>query len=449
MKKQKQENFIIKFLEDISEFKYLLILGIIFIIFVIVLPSQKKESLLPEDNTLPVSKEFSIGECKITNNGLTNVNINTLVSFKDEPTTIYAGTKAGIFKSTDNGLHWSSINNSLLSGDTIPSIEIIKKDLRGNLYALTEYQLFRGTQLFISRNNGANWELISSQIEESGGWIWSIAPTHFGVYAFVNVSIEEDTEEDSVSMVLLEFDGYSWEPVIRTSLPRVIGGTNDAVFISNRKLVYFDIVSYLLSYDIEKQEYHFSNTWDTTGEGDLNNKLIEPIRLSSPYASMVSMLLSKDKSVTESPLAYDINSPRTVFYLTEEVIGDIYGENQKGEVTINENAFTYHLAFLDNSEKILTFGLLGEWASLSQVPKLITVEEKNDEVRLLALGSDSENYFIMSLNYKKDQAGDVSTNSWQVIKLENIEVPTSLIRINDKVYIGTENSGVYQCSINF
>ena len=97
----------------------------------------------------------------------------------------------------------------------------------------------------------------------------------------------------------------------------------------------------------------------------------------------------------------------------------------------------------------MTFDFLGKWTSLSQVPKLITVEEKNDEVSLLALGSDSENYFIMSLNYKKAQAGDVNTSSWQVTKLEDIEAPTSLIRIGNKIYIGTKNSGVYQCSINF
>lgn len=446
MEKEKQENFIIKFLRNVSEFKYLLILGIVLIIFVIVLPSQKKEALPPESNTVPVSKEFSVSECKITNNGLTNVNINTLVSFKDEPTTIYAGTGAGIFKSTDNGLHWSPINNSLLSGDTIPSIEIIKKDLRGNLYALTEYQLFRGTQLFISKNNGANWKLISSQIEEYGNWIWSITPTFSGVYAFVNESIEEDL----VSMILLEFSGYSWKPIIRTSLPKAIGGGDDAAFISNseKKLVYFNIVSYLISYDIEKEKWYFPDIPDITEEGNSNNESIEPLRLSSPYSSMVSMI-SKDKSITKSPLAYDIDLPRTIFYLTDKVIGDIYGENEKGEITINENAFAYYLVFLDNSEEILTFGFLGEWTSLSQVPKLITVEEKNDEVNLLALGSNSENYFIMSLNYKKAQASDVNTNSWQVTKLESIGTPTSLIRIGNKIYIGTKNSGVYQCSINF
>jgi len=250
-------------------------------------------------------------------------------------------------------------------------------------------------------------------------------------------------------MILLEFNGYSWKPIIRTSLPKAIGGGNDAVFISNseKKLVYFNIVSYLISYDVEKEKWYFPDIPDITEEYDSDSESIEPLRLSSPYGSMVS-IISKDKSITKSPLVYDINLPRTIFYLTDKVIGDIYGENEKGEVTINENAFTYHLAFLDNSEEILTFDFLGKWTSLSQVPKLITVEEKNDEVSLLALGSDSENYFIMSLNYKKAQAGDVNTNSWKVTKLKDIEVPTSLIRIGNKIYIGTKNSGVYQCSIN-
>jgi len=444
MKEKEQKNIIDKLFKDLSWLKYFLaVCAILVIIFVAY--SQKNKSPMPESTTIPANKEFSVSECKITNNGLTNVNIKTLVSFKNEPTSIYAGTGAGIFKSTDNGLHWSPINNGLLSGDTIPPIEIIKKDLRGNLYALTEYQLFRGTQLFVSKNNGANWELISSQIEEYGDWIWSIAPTFSGVYAFVNESIEED----SVSMILLEFNGYSWKPIIRTSLPKAIGGGNDAVFISNseKKLVYFNIVSYLISYDVEKEKWYFPDIPDITEEYDSDSESIEPLRLSSPYGSMVS-IISKDKSITKSPLVYDINLPRTIFYLTDKVIGDIYGENEKGEVTINENAFTYHLAFLDNSEEILTFDFLGKWTSLSQVPKLITVEEKNDEVSLLALGSDSENYFIMSLNYKKAQAGDVNTNSWKVTKLKDIEVHTSLIRIGNKIYIGTKNSGVYQCSIN-
>lgn len=42
------------------------------------------------------------------NNGLTNIHVNTLAIDPATPATIYAGTRSGLFKSTDGGKSWSA-----------------------------------------------------------------------------------------------------------------------------------------------------------------------------------------------------------------------------------------------------------------------------------------------------------------------------------------------------
>jgi len=47
------------------------------------------------------------------NTGLTNTYVRALAIDPDTPTTLYAGTGGGVFKSTNGGANWSAVNTGL------------------------------------------------------------------------------------------------------------------------------------------------------------------------------------------------------------------------------------------------------------------------------------------------------------------------------------------------
>ncbi len=83
------------------------------------------------------------------NNGLTNLNITTLII---KGTDLFAGTNgSGVFRSTNHGGSWTPVNNGLTS------LEILSLAVKDN-------NLFAGTWnggVSLSTDNGANWTLIS------------------------------------------------------------------------------------------------------------------------------------------------------------------------------------------------------------------------------------------------------------------------------------------------
>jgi photosystem II stability/assembly factor-like uncharacterized protein len=75
-----------------------------------------------------------------SNNGLGNLNVNSLSLDPNNPNTIYAGTNGGAYVSYDQGQTWEQINDGLLGVLTIYSIAI---DSQNNIYASTPYGIFK------------------------------------------------------------------------------------------------------------------------------------------------------------------------------------------------------------------------------------------------------------------------------------------------------------------
>jgi len=84
-------------------------------------------------------------------NGLTSLTVQTLAADPSAPSTLYAGTLEGAFKSTDGGKAWSRLTNGLTSQD----IKTIKVHPQENNW------VFCGTWgkgLFRSSDYGQNWQ---------------------------------------------------------------------------------------------------------------------------------------------------------------------------------------------------------------------------------------------------------------------------------------------------
>jgi len=69
------------------------------------------------------------------------------------PTTLYAGTSAGVYKSTNGGTSWSAANAGLMCGDALCSVGHLALDPQTptTLYAGT------GAGVFKSTDSGASW----------------------------------------------------------------------------------------------------------------------------------------------------------------------------------------------------------------------------------------------------------------------------------------------------
>lgn len=96
------------------------------------------------------------------NTGLTtNLNVNTLVIDPATPTTLYAGTDGGdwgtdgsVLKSTDGGASWSAVNTGLMDLDI--NALVIDPITPTTLYAATSNGVFK------SINGGANWRVVNT-----------------------------------------------------------------------------------------------------------------------------------------------------------------------------------------------------------------------------------------------------------------------------------------------
>ena len=82
--------------------------------------------------------------------------INALAIDPVTPTTLYAGTWGGVFKSTDGGGNWSAVN----TGENFPYVEalVIDSATPTTLYAGMNF----GQGVFKSTDGGANWSTINT-----------------------------------------------------------------------------------------------------------------------------------------------------------------------------------------------------------------------------------------------------------------------------------------------
>lgn len=76
---------------------------------------------------------------QISNAGLGNLFVNTVVFAPNHPEIVYAGTDGGAYISYDAGLTWGQINDGLLGATVVYSIAV---DKEGNVYAATPYGIF-------------------------------------------------------------------------------------------------------------------------------------------------------------------------------------------------------------------------------------------------------------------------------------------------------------------
>ncbi len=80
------------------------------------------------------------GSWQPSNNGLTNLFVNTLAIGPNNSNTIYAGTDGGAYISFDGGQTWGQVNDGLLGATVVYSI-VVDKD--SNVYAATPYGIFK------------------------------------------------------------------------------------------------------------------------------------------------------------------------------------------------------------------------------------------------------------------------------------------------------------------
>jgi photosystem II stability/assembly factor-like uncharacterized protein len=75
-----------------------------------------------------------------SNNGLSNLFVNTLAIDPNNSNTIYAGTDGGAYISYDSGQTWGQVNDGLLGAVVVYSIAV---DKESNVYAATPYGVFK------------------------------------------------------------------------------------------------------------------------------------------------------------------------------------------------------------------------------------------------------------------------------------------------------------------
>ncbi|MFZ5819815.1 MAG: hypothetical protein ACOYYJ_07930 [Chloroflexota bacterium] len=79
------------------------------------------------------------GSWQPSNNGLTNLFVNTLALDPNNPDIVYAGTDGGAYISYDAGATWGQVNDGLLGATVVYSIAV---DKDSNVYAATPYGIF-------------------------------------------------------------------------------------------------------------------------------------------------------------------------------------------------------------------------------------------------------------------------------------------------------------------
>jgi photosystem II stability/assembly factor-like uncharacterized protein len=75
-----------------------------------------------------------------SNNGLSNLFVNTVAMDPNNPDIVYAGTDGGAYISFDAGVTWGQVNDGLIGSNIVYSIAV---DSDNNVYAATPYGVFK------------------------------------------------------------------------------------------------------------------------------------------------------------------------------------------------------------------------------------------------------------------------------------------------------------------
>src|SRR6185369_5899111 len=98
------------------------------------------------------------------NYGFTATTITSMVIHPTEPSTVYAGTSSGVFKTTNGGRTWTAINNGLSNRNV--TAMVINPSTPATLYiAIAGFQTITG--VYKTTDGGANWIRHSNGIVHS------------------------------------------------------------------------------------------------------------------------------------------------------------------------------------------------------------------------------------------------------------------------------------------
>ena len=101
------------------------------------------------EETIEALSNDVTGTWSAINSGLANTQVYALAIDRINPSIIYAGTKGGVFKSTDGGGNWSAINSGLTN--THVGALAIDPQTPASLYAGTKEGVFK------SVDRGGDW----------------------------------------------------------------------------------------------------------------------------------------------------------------------------------------------------------------------------------------------------------------------------------------------------
>ncbi len=99
---------------------------------------------------------FSINNGESWNLTGSELSSNTLYVLAANDSAIFAGTNIGLFRSTDRGMNWLSLNKGLFSSSTYP---VVRSIFVQNAFIICWIE---GSKSYLSKDNGTNWELITS-----------------------------------------------------------------------------------------------------------------------------------------------------------------------------------------------------------------------------------------------------------------------------------------------
>ncbi|MCK4744584.1 hypothetical protein KAS41_00805 [Candidatus Parcubacteria bacterium] len=422
-----------KFFKKLLWLKYLLVMcTILAIIFILLSNSYRNGSVMKLSN-----KNLLVNKCELINNGLSNPKINVLKIFKDEPTAIYAGTQAGIFKSTNNGLNWSLINEGLSIENSLPSVFEIKKDLFGNLYILAG-NIF-SKYIFKSSDGGARWENIISKTTNTKlhtNGVETFSLTSKGQIFALSLDIIT-TENEATIYNLYQYDFDQWNFI---DLLEINKGSwvDDIVQIKDN--IYFDLRNILGRVNLVNE-----------GEGEIYSNLSSPYNNLSFMAELGPSVEGKnelslpDNNLMNKSLYYNAEYPSLLYYVTGIPKEDVGLYNMKNEIMeINRDFLTYYLIKIvgkNGTKEVLT-----KWENAKEIPlELFILSYKKNNI-LFGISYDPDEQFNLMKSVNEGE-------TWKYLNLTELGIihPSTIsVNPNDisKIYIGTTDSGVYQCLIN-
>jgi len=208
------------------------------------------------------------------------------------PTTLYAGTRNGIFKSTTGGTTWtSSCHGFVASGVNVLMVD--------PLVPTTLYAAHEGPSK--STDNGATWSPLDIGAELPS--LLAIAPT---TPATLYVSVFDRPYNSGTMSILKSVDGgATWVPSIRLQISSFIGSL--AVDSKNPATLYLAIIPP----DDHRTELLQSTdggiTWGTVSRGFCTSTLprsiaVDPQTVTTLYADCIGVLRSTDGGVTWSAM---------------------------------------------------------------------------------------------------------------------------------------------------